>query len=291
MTTIGYIYADNKLLPEDRMFLNLAREAGARTIIFPSARFMTAERMRALAKKCDVVLNNSAEEESMEVAKTIEAAGTPVVDPTQSFYFCEDKWMFYTHCRRLGIPTPKTYLLPFALYQCYEPVERLLKLSGAVVIKNIFSSNGNFVDRAKTVKQAMEMIKKFRQGDHSPLIAQEYIKNSHKVYRVTVINGKVAQAVIKKSKSWKCTGRFLSAPAPAFAVTPKLEKMCVKISKALNLPWCGIDLMRKGQSWVMIEVNSSPGMDFMGIMGIEQKKLYKLLLRYLIDISQKWWKL
>jgi glutathione synthase/RimK-type ligase-like ATP-grasp enzyme len=64
--------------------------------------------------------------------------------------------------------------------------------------------------------------------------------------------------------------------------------MCIKISKVLNLPWCGIDLMRKGQSWVMIEVNSSPGMDF---VETGTKKLYKLLLQYLIDVSQQWWKL
>jgi ribosomal protein S6--L-glutamate ligase len=288
MTTIGYIYADNKLLAEDRAFLNLAREAGARTILFPSAKFMTAEQIRALAKKCDIVLNNSAEEESLEVAKTIEAAGTPVADPTRSFYFCEDKWMFYTHCRRLRIPTPRTYLLPFAIGQCYEPIDRLIKKSGAVVIKNIFSNNGKFVDRAKTVKQAVNMIKKFRKGDRAPLIAQEYVKNSHRVYRVMVLNGKVVQAVVKKSKHWKCTGRFLKDEAPSFRVTPKLVRMCVKISRVLNIPWCGIDLMRKGRSWVMIEANSSPGMDF---IENDMKKLYKSLLNYLLSVSKQWWKL
>lgn len=287
MVTIGYIYADNKLTKEDWIFLNLAREMGIRIHLFPSAKFVDIARIKKSAKKCGVVLNNSAEEESLEIAKIIEFAGTPVVDPTRSFYFCEDKWMFFVHCQKHGIPTPKTYLLPASISQCYEPVERLIKKSGAVIIKNIFSNNGKFVDRAKTVKQAMEMIKKFRKGDRSPLIAQEYVKNSHKVYRVMILDGKIAQAVVKKSKNWKCTGRFIKGDLPTFHVTPKLKKMCVKISKVLNIPWCGIDLMRKGRNWVAIEANASPGMDF---IGGNMEKLYRDLLKYLVSISQKWWK-
>ena len=288
MTTIGYIYADNKLTAEDRVFLSLAREKNLKVIIFPAARFMNPARIRNLAKKCDVVLNNSAEPESLEIAKVIEEAGTPIVDPTRSLYYFENKWMFYIHCKKHNIPTPEVYLLPMAISQCYEPIERLIKKSGAVVIKNIFSDNGKFVDRAKTVKQAIELIRKFRKGDRAPLIAQEYIKAAHKVYRVMVLDGKVVQAVVKKSKSWKCTGRFTKGDSPTFRVTPKLEKMCVKISKVLNIPWCGIDLMRKGREWVAIEANSSPGMDF---IGGDIEGLYKQLLKYLISISEKWWKL
>lgn len=288
MTTIGYIYADNKLLPEDRVFLNVAREKNIKVIIFPSARFLNLARVKNLAKKCDIVLNNSAEQESLEIAKVIEMAGTPIVDPTRSLYYFEDKWMFYVHCKKHNIPTPETYLLPMSISQCYEPIERLIKKSGAVIIKNIFSDNGQFVDRAKTVKQAIEMVKKFHKGDRAPLIAQEYIKAAHKVYRVMVLDGKVVQAVIKKSKSWKCTGRFTKGDVPTFRVTPKLERICVKISRILNIPWCGIDLMRKGREWVAIEANSSPGMDF--VSG-DIEGLYKQLLKYLVAISEKWWKL
>ncbi|MEK7211032.1 MAG: ATP-grasp domain-containing protein [Patescibacteria group bacterium] len=288
MTTIGYIFADNKLLPEDRVFLNLAREKNIKVIVFPSARFLNLARVKNLARKCAVVLNNSAERESLEIAKVIESVGTPIVDPTRSLYFYEDKWMFYVHCKKHNIPTPETFLLPISISQCYEPLERLIKKSGAVIIKNIFSDNGKFVDRAKTVKQAVEMIRKFRKGDRAPLIAQEYVKAAHKVYRVMVLNGKVVQAIIKKSNNWKCTGRFTKGDVPTFRVTPKLEKMCVRISKILNIPWCGIDLMRKNREWTAIEANSSPGMDF--ISG-DIENLYKQLLKYLVSISEKWWKL
>jgi glutathione synthase/RimK-type ligase-like ATP-grasp enzyme len=286
--TIGYIYADNRLTHEDRLFLSLAREKNLKVIIFPAARLLNLSKIKNLAKKCDIVLNNSAEPEALEIAKVIEVEGAPIVDPTRSLYFYEDKWMFYVHCKKHGIPAPETYLLPNYISQCYWPIERLIKKSGAVIIKNIFSDNGQLVDRAKTVKSAIEMVKKFWKYDRAPLIAQEYIHDSHKVYRVMVLNGKIVQAIIKKSKSWKCTGRFLKNDAPTFYVTPKLEKMCIKISKVLNIPWCGIDLMRKGREWVAIEANSSPGMDF---IGKDIEGLYKHLLQYLVSISEKWWKL
>lgn len=282
MISIGYIYATAKLIEEDKVFLRLAREAGVKIILFPAAKFLSFERMKNLAKKCDIVLNNSAEPEALEMAKTVEAAGARVLDPTNSLYFFENKWMFYVHCRKHNIPTPKTYLLPQLLPQCYKPVELLIKKTGYVIIKNIMTSNGNFVDRAKTIKQAIEIIKKFRKKDGAPLIAQEYIKEAHRVYRVMVLDGKITQGVIKKSKNWKCTGRFAKHEA-TFSVSPKLKQMCLKISKILKIPWCGIDLMRRSGKWVALEANATPGMDF---IGGQTKELYQNLIQYLISSAK-----
>lgn len=283
MVTIGYIYAEYKLTSEDKLFLKLAREGGAKVVVFPATQFISPEKIKNLAKKCNIVLNGSAEQESVEIAKMIEEAGTQVVDPSRSLYYHEDKMMFYVHCRKKHILTPKTYLLPIFINQCREPIKRLIKKNGAVVIKNILSDNGQFVDRAKTVKQAIALVKKFRKRDRAPLIAQEYIKAAHKVYRVTVLDGKVVQSVIKKSKNWKCTGRFVKGDAPVFRVTPKLEKICVKIAKILKIPWCGIDLMRRGREWVAIEANTCPGMDF---VARDVEGLYGQLIKYLISAAR-----
>lgn len=282
--TIGYIYGDKKLTDEDKLFLQLAIEKKIKVVIIPSNKFLTAEKIIILGKKCDIVLNSSAELESVEIAKIIEKSGVPVIDPTYALFYKEDKMLFYIYCKRHKIPTPKTYLLPMYVNPCREPLDKLIKQSGAVVIKNIYSDNGKFVDRAKTVKQALALVKKFRKGDRAPLIAQEFIKASHKVYRVTVIDGKVVQGAIKKSKHWKCTGRFIKGDTPPFHITSKLEKMCVKISKIMNLPWCGIDLMRKGNSWVAIEANSSPGMDF---ISCDTERMYQSLLKYLMSVAQE----
>ncbi len=286
--TIGYIFANIKFFPEDKIFFNLAKEKNIKIILFPSARVLPEITIKKLAKKCDVVINNSAESEAYEIAKIIEMAGIPVVDPTSSLYYFENKWLFYILCKNNGIPTPHTVLLPKILRNCYQPIKRILRKNGAVIIKNIMSDNGQFVDRAKTLPAAIACIKKFHKGDRAPLIAQEYIKQSHKVYRTLVIGNKVVQGAIKSSKHWKCTGRFIKGDCKKFYVTPKLAHLSVKIARLTKIPWCGIDFMRKNNEWIAIEANSSPGMDF---IENDIPIVYKYLLNYLITMYEKWWKI
>lgn len=281
--TIGYIYGNKNLTREDRLFLKLARKEGARVITFSSMRYTSPERIGISAGKCDVVFNASADLIAVEIAKIAEYAGAAVLDPTHSLYYCEDKMMFYVRCTKNKILTPKTYLLPLPMHKCRKPIRRLIKTCGAVVIKNVLADNGEFVGRAKTVDQALALIKKFRKRDLAPLIAQEYIHTSRNVYRVMVLDGKVVQGVVKKSKHWKCTGEFVHGDAPVFHVTPALSDMCIKIAQTMNLPLCGIDLMRKKNGWIAIEANSCPAMDF---VKQDMKHLYEQLVVYLVRMAK-----
>lgn len=279
MLTIGYIFGNKELTYEDKLFLRLTRKTGARVVTFPSMRHISPRQIVNKSARCDVIFNGSADLIAVEIAKIAEYAGALVLDPTQSFYYCEDKMLFSVICAKHDIPTPKTYLLPMPIHKCREPIRRLIRAHGAVVIKNIMADNGEFVGRAKTVVQALELIKRFRKRDLAPLIAQEYIHASRNVYRVMVLDGKVVQGVVKKSRHWKCTGEFVRGDAPVFHVPPPLEEMCVKIAQVTNLPLCGIDLMRKNDTWVAIEANSCPGMDF---VKQDMARLYERLIAYLI---------
>ena len=283
MMTIGYIYGNKKFTSEDRLFLRLARAQNLSVVTFPSLRFMSPEQIFKKAGRCDVILNASADLVAVEIAKIAEYAGVPVVDQTRSFYYCEDKLLFSLICEKNNIPTPKTFLLPLSLHKCRTPIKKLVHEHGAVVIKNIFADNGEFVARAKTVTQALALIKKFRKKDLAPLIAQEYVHASRNVYRVMVLNNRVVQGIVKKSKHWKCTGDYVRGDAPVFHVPPSLAALCVKIAQVTDIPWCGIDLMKKGDAWLALEANSCPAMDF---VEHDMKRLYQQLLVYMVLVAR-----
>lgn len=280
---IGYIYIANRITPEERALFDYAKRWRVKIIPINAVKCQSPLQLSRIAKKCRVAILNSAEPMAMEMAKVLEYYGTKILDSTNAFYYSENKWMFYVKCRRHKIPVPRTILIPYNIRNARKELKQLLK-SGAIIIKGVDTSNGDFVERAKNIKQAMSLIKKIRGKTHAPIIAQEYIKNCHKVYRVLIIGDKVVQSIIKRSKGWKCTGAYLYDYIPNFTPTPKLKKMCLKMTRFLNLPWCGIDVMRKNNQWVFIEANSSPGMEF---LDDDMPKMYQELLKYVVKMDRK----
>ena len=92
-----------------------------------------------------------------------------------------------------------------------------------------------------------------------PILAQEFIHSPS--YRVTVIGNKIVQTAIKENHGWKATGVY-GKKFKKFKVDPSLEKITKKIIKFSGIKIFGIDLLKKGNSWEVIEINSEPGFDF-----------------------------
>ncbi len=280
---IGYVYVANRLNPGERALFDCAKRWRIKIIPINAVWSHSDKKLSLIAKKCRVAILNSAEPMAIETAKCLEYYGTKIINPTSAFYYSENKWMFYVKCRRHKIPVPHTILIPYNIRHARKELKQLAK-SGAIIIKGVDTSNGDFVEKARNVKEAMSLIKKIRSKTHGSIIAQEYIKKCHRVYRVLVLGDKILQGVVKRSKGWKCTGNYISGVIPPFTPTPKLKKMCLKATHFMNLPWCGIDIMKKNNSWVIIEVNSSPCLEF---VEEETPKLHRELLAYALKIDRK----
>jgi glutathione synthase/RimK-type ligase-like ATP-grasp enzyme len=259
---IAYIYASKRITPEERAIFDYARRWRIKVLPINAVRHYSEKKLSLIAKKCRTAILNSAEPMSLEMAKVLEYYGTKIIDPTHSFYYSENKWMFYVKCRRHRLPTPRTILVPYNIVNAREELKKFILKSGAVIVKRVDSDNGDCVEKAKNVKEAMKIIKKIRNRVHVPIIAQEYIRECHKVFRVLIVGDKIIQSIYKRSKGWKCTGNYFRDNAPTFKVTPSLKKMCLRAARFLNLPWCGFDIMRKNGGWVFIEANSSPALNF-----------------------------
>ena len=272
---IGYIFTAKKVGREEKLFLKLAKKKNIEIVMINLFKKIDEEEFENKIRKCDLVYNNTAEDFVIESLKTVEELGKKVIDTSQLYYYTEDKWLFYLKCRDHKIPTLETILLSHNLNIARAELKEFGKWP--VVLKRIYGTMGEFVERANNLAQAMEIMKKFQKMDCDklPIIAQEFVKSPS--YRVTIIDKKIVQTAIKKSKNWKSTGVY-GKQFDKFRIDKNLKKTLTKIINFIKINVCGVDLLKKDGHWLVLEVNTNPALDF---IEEEYEHLVDLVLTFL----------
>jgi ribosomal protein S6--L-glutamate ligase len=272
--SVGYILNEPYLKKDDKLFIELARDRNIGLVLINTAKNLSEKELEEKIKKCDIVFNNSAENFSIEVVKTVEELGKKVIDSSKKFYYDEDKWLFFLKCREHGIPTLKTILLPQNLNSIKKELEEFREWP--VVLKRIEGTEGEYVAKADNAREAKKIVEVFwkKGSERLPIIAQEFVSSPS--YRVTVIGDKIVQTAIKKSNGWKATGVYLKDKnVGKFSIDKELKKIVSKICRVFSIKVCGIDLLRKDGKWLVLEINAEPGLDFFA--GEERKLIGKIL--------------
>ena len=84
---IGYIFNENNLCTDEKIFLKLSKKNNIDLVMINTAKDLDEEFIEREIKKCDLFYNNSAEEFSLEIVKTIEALGKKVIDSSRKSYY------------------------------------------------------------------------------------------------------------------------------------------------------------------------------------------------------------
>ncbi len=275
--TIGYIFNENNLTKDEKLFLEMAKKENIELILFNTAKDIDEDEIEKKAKRCDIIYNNSAEEFSLEIVKTLEALGKKVVDSSSEAYNSEDKWMSFVKCKKYNIPTLRTILLSEKINTAKKELEEFDEWP--VILKRVQGTMGEYVDKADNLTEAERIIKRFwkKGSEKLAIIAQEFVLSPS--YRITIIGGKIVQTAIKKSNGWKATGVYLTDKnVKKLELDEELNSIVRKVTKAFNINICGIDLLRKDGKWLVLEINAEPAFDF---FPKEQKKLIGKVLDYL----------
>jgi glutathione synthase/RimK-type ligase-like ATP-grasp enzyme len=82
--------------------------------------------------------------------------------------------------------------------------------------------------------------------------------------RVHVVGSDLhATEIVSEAVDYRYSSRDgASADLTPIEVPGEIAERCVRLSRALELPFCGIDLLRSGDGWYCFEVNPSPGYSF-----------------------------
>lgn len=145
-----------------------------------------------------------------------------------------------------------------------EDIDGLIETVGGapLVIKLLEGTQGIGVVLAETYQAAKSVIEAFR-GLDANILVQEFIQETGgSDLRCFVVGDKVIAAMKRQGAE----GEFRSnlhrgGNAQEIALSPKETDTAVRAAKAMGLKVAGVDLLRSNHGPVVMEVNSSPGLE------------------------------
>jgi len=211
------------------------------------------------------------------VVRQFEVMGVYSVNESVAITRSRDKLRASQLLSRKGIGLPVT-----GFANAPGDTDDLLELVGGapVVIKLLEGTQGVGVVLAETKKAAESVIEAFR-GLKANFMVQEFIKEAGGAdLRCFVVGDKVVAAMIRQGKE----GEFRSnlhrgGSAKLVKITPEERRTAVKSAQVMGLNVAGVDLLRASRGPVVMEVNSSPGLE--GIEKATQRDVAGMIIEFI----------
>jgi ribosomal protein S6--L-glutamate ligase len=211
------------------------------------------------------------------VVRQFEMMGVYSVNESVAITRSRDKLRASQLLARRGIGLPVT-----GFANSPGDTEDLLKITGGapVVIKLLEGTQGVGVVLAETKKAAESVIEAFR-GLKANFMVQEFIAEAGgSDLRCLVIGGKVVAAMQRQGKE----GEFRSnlhrgGSAKLVKITPEERSTAVRSAKVMGLNVAGVDLLRSNHGPVVMEVNSSPGLE--GIEKATSRDVASMIIEFI----------
>ncbi|MFC6095934.1 30S ribosomal protein S6--L-glutamate ligase [Flavobacterium qiangtangense] len=164
----------------------------------------------------------------------------------------------------------------------------LIKMVGGspLIVKLLEGTQGKGVVLAETKKAAESVINAFK-SLNANILVQEFIKEANgKDIRCFVIDGKVVAAIQREALPGEFRANIhLGGTASIIKVTSEEKRIAIKAAKAMNLKVAGVDIIRSSKGPLLLEVNSSPGLE--GIEGATNKDIAGEMIKA-IEKNFKW---
>lgn len=196
---------------------------------------------------------------------------------SQALMRSRDKLRSLQLLARAGVGLPKTSFTNYT-----KDAEHLVNSMGGapLILKLLEGTQGLGVVLAETKNAATSVIEAFN-GIGARVIAQEFIKEAGGAdIRAFVVDGKIVGAMKRQGKE----GEFRSnlhrgGSASIIQLTDEEEHTALKATKAMGLGIAGVDMLQSTKGPLVLEVNSSPGLE--GIESATKKDIAKEIIRYL----------
>lgn len=188
-----------------------------------------------------------------------------------------DKLRSFQRLSKAGLGMPKTVFTNYS-----RDVEEVIEHVGGtpVVIKLLEGTQGLGVVLAETKNAAESVLEAFN-GLQARALVQEYIAEAKGAdLRALIVDGQVVGAMKRQGKD----GEFRSnlhrgGSAEYIKLTEPELRAAIKSARALKLPVCGVDLLQSSRGPLVLEVNSTPGLE--GIETATQKNIAKAIITFI----------
>lgn len=195
----------------------------------------------------------------LAVVRQFEVMGVFSANESQAISRSRDKLRCVQILAREGIGLPVT-----GFAHDTEDIDGLIETVGGapLVIKLLEGTQGIGVVLAETYQAAKSVIQAFK-GLNANILVQEFIKEAGGAdIRCFVVGNKVVAAMKRQGPE----GDFRSnlhrgGKAEKIKLTPEERSTAIRSAKAMGLRIAGVDLLRSNHGPVVMEVNSSPGLE------------------------------
>jgi ribosomal protein S6--L-glutamate ligase len=196
---------------------------------------------------------------------------------SQALIRSRDKLRSLQILSRAGLGMPKTIFMDYS-----RETEGVIEAVGGapVVIKLLEGTQGLGVVLAENKKAAQSVIEAFH-GVHARIIVQEFIKEAKGAdLRAFVVDGEVVGAMRRQARD----GEFRSnlhrgGHAEIVKLSKSEQSTAISAANKMGLGVAGVDMLPSKRGPLIIEVNSSPGLE--GIEGATKVDIAAKIIRYL----------
>jgi len=211
------------------------------------------------------------------VVRQFEMMNVFVIATSDAIQRSRDKLRSLQRLSKAGIGMPKTVFTNYS-----RDVEEVIEHVGGVpvIIKLLEGTQGLGVVLAETKNAANSVLEAFN-GLEARVIVQEFIKEAKGAdIRALIVDGQVVGAMKRQGKE----GEFRSnlhrgGSADIIKLDEQELKLAMNASRVLKLPVCGVDMLQSSRGPLLLEVNSTPGLE--GIEEATGRNIAKSIITYI----------
>lgn len=282
------LYSNQRLLEagEERghemVFINIKQCYMKLDAVEPEAHY----RGGALLNDLDAVITRirpSATFYGTALARQFESMGVYTANTSSAISQSRDKLFSLQLMLKSGIDIPTTGFANSPM----DTNDLIEMVGGApLIVKLLEGSQGRGVVLAETKKAAESVINAFK-SLKANLLVQKFIKEADgRDLRCFVIDGKVVASIERRAAPGEFRANLhQGGTASIVKITPKERILAVKAAKVLGLQVAGVDIIRSKSGPLLLEVNSSPGLE--GIEAATGKDIAGMVISS-IEKNVKW---
>jgi ribosomal protein S6--L-glutamate ligase len=215
------------------------------------------------------------------IARQFELIGVYTVNRSIAIVRSRDKLRTIQLLSKAGVGIPKT-----VFSKSTAAVDDLIEQIGVpMIIKVARGSQGNGVVLAETRKAAKSVIQAFYVEGVSILL-QEFIEEANgSDIRAFVVGNQVVASYKRQSLDDDFRSNIhQGGKGTVIKLTDEEKRIALKAAKAVGLQICGVDLIRSKRGPLVLEVNSSPGLE--GIEKITGRNVAEKIIEY-VELNAK----
>ena len=193
------------------------------------------------------------------VVRQLEVLGVAVINGSRAIQQSRDKIRALQILAEEGLPVPAT-----GIAHSTKDIDGLIELVGGppLVIKILQGTQGAGVVLAETRKAAESVITAFRQLN-ADILVQEFIAEAEGTdLRCLVVGDRVVAAMMRRAPAGEFRANLhRGGTAEPVELSPEEREAASRAASALELHVAGVDLLRGKDGPLVLEVNSSPGLE------------------------------